>query len=262
MLKYPVQHEGTTEMVFCLVKYEIGEFIHSKMKARDGGGWQKLNGAPAVPLADKEKAINELEIRLRKNYLTYCDPLIPLHFLTLAMARALLWILRLAAHHPRQHRDRGAGLSQAEKDATFASCVEMFETGILLQSSKIAPQFRWHVVIHLPLDSFVYFLCELRRRTEGGLVDRAWYVVGEIFEKYPELSAGTGNSLFDAIGSLTLTAWEAREVALASSVREREEHVLSNQLPPDLNSMDWGDWNDWLQGNDFYGTDESGYLFR
>jgi len=226
MRELPVEHTGVTEMLFCLIKYEIGEFLHSKITVSGDGGWQELNSASAMaPLAAKERAINELDSRLEKKFLRYCDPLVPLHFLSISMARAFIRTLRIAVHHPRQYPDRGASLSQDEKDLIFSNCVEMFENSILLQSARVSQRFRWHVSLHLPLDPLIYMLNELRYRTTGALVDRAWRVVGAIFERYPGLSVGAGNSLYLSIGNLTLKAWEARAGELARHYQAQSEVV-------------------------------------
>lgn len=75
----PIEHIGATEMVYCLLKYEVGAFFgHSHHAAVFQGNPGKLiNGA--VPIATKDMVINELERLYEEKYLRRCDPKIPLH---------------------------------------------------------------------------------------------------------------------------------------------------------------------------------------
>lgn len=228
----PVEHTGITEMVFCLLRYEFGEFLrHSSSTSAFDGSWQKLSST-AVPLADKDRAIDELERLLKHKFLRYCNPLIPLHFLSATVARSAICKMRLVAHHPRQYPDRGARMPQKEKDMLFSNSLKMIEYDNLVQSTESTQRFLWHVNVHFQLDAFVYMLGELRHRTAGDLADRAWWQVNEVFEHHPEMITETKNALFVAIGHLTIKAWEAREAEFA-----RQHQSPPEVAPPHFISM-------------------------
>ena len=214
MTALPTEHTGITEMVFCLIRYSVGEFLrHSSTTSAFDGSWQKLSNS-ARSLTDKDKAIDELENLIEHKYLKYCDPLNPLHFLSAIMARSAICKMRLVAHHPRKYQDRGAQLPQQEKDMLFNNSLKMIEYDNLVQSTQSTQKFLWHVNVHLQLDACVYMLSELRHRTTGERVERAWRQLDEVYENHPEMIDDTKNTLNVAFGNLTIKAWEAREAQL------------------------------------------------
>lgn len=72
-------------------------------------------------------------------------------------------------------------------------------------------------------------LNELRRRT-GELVTTAWEQVKTVFDDHPRLVEDTDNTLYVAIGDLTLEAWEAREAALASEAADPSRQSTPNYI--------------------------------
>jgi hypothetical protein len=227
MKEPPMEHTGVTDMLFCSIRYEIGEFMRQKrsLKLFDGAGQR---GNVAVSLADKDKAIDEFEDMLEQKYLQYIDLSIPLHFLSAGLAGAAVCQMRLLAHHPRQYPDKGASLPQAEKDMLFSTSLKMVEYDSLGSNMDTIRGYTWHMKVYLQLDAFIYLLGELRNRTEGEEVDRAWHQIGLVFENHPEMVTNTKNSLYFAIGNLTLKAWEMR------SAVARLNHSLYQVATPDF----------------------------
>jgi hypothetical protein len=210
MKELPVEHPGITDMLFCSIRYEIGEFMrqYRSLKLFDGLGQRTT---AAVSLMEKDKAINEFEDMLEKKYLRYTDPSIPLHFLSAGLAKSAVCQMRLLAHHPRQYPDKGASLSQSEKDMIFSTSLKMVEYDNIGPTTNSVRGYMWHMKIYLQLDAFIYVLGELRNRIEGEQVDHAWQQVRLVFENHPEMVSDTKNSLYFAIGNLALKAWEKRE---------------------------------------------------
>lgn len=213
MKEPPVEHPGVTDMLFCSIRYEIGEFMRQKrsLKLFDGVGQR---GTAPVSVAEKDKAIDEFEDMLEQKYLRYTDLSIPLHFISAGLARGAVCQMRLLAHHPRQYPDRGASLPQAEKDMLFSTSLKMVEYDNLGSTTDTIRGYLWHMKVYLQLDAFIYLLSELRNRNEGDEVDRAWRQSGLVFKNHPEMVTNTKNSLFFAIGNLTLKAWEKRTAVL------------------------------------------------
>jgi hypothetical protein len=124
--------------------------------------------------------------------------------------------MRIMAHHPRQWPDKGASMSQREKDMLFTESLKEMEYDSVGLTSKAIRGYLWHVSSHFQLDAFIYLISELRYRTSGDLVERAWQQVKYSFENRPELITEIKNSLYYAIGNLTLKAWAKREEAMGS----------------------------------------------
>jgi hypothetical protein len=254
MKESPVEKEGATEMLFCCMRYEVGEAVR-----RTGGFGETKMGQFYIKngpdfITEKDKAIDALEARFEERYLRYCDPSIPLHLLAGFMSRTIICTMRLMAHHPRQYPDKGASMPQKEKDMLFSESLKELEIAAEGFSNKLVQGFQWHISVHFQLDAFIYVLSELRYRTTGDQVDHAWRQVEISFENRPEMLNEVKNSLYYAIGNLTLKAWAKREEAggiyqgshqltpprFISVLRSRRK--ISTPAPPQPNT-EWRDSN-------------------
>jgi hypothetical protein len=221
MAELPLEHTGVTEMIFCLIRYEFGEWLRGT-DSTGVGNMAKLSN-PTIPIAEKDKTIDELENIMESKYLRYCDPLIPLHSLSAAVARSMVCKLRLVTHHPRQLPDKGASMSREEKDMLFSTSLKMVEYDTLGQSTKSMKRFLWHINVHFQLDAFVFMLSELRVRKSGQLADKAWEQIQEVYDNHPEIINDRSNALYVAVGRLTVRAWEQREAELARQQQRQPE---------------------------------------
>jgi len=226
MREIPREHAGATEMMFCGIRYNVGKFLSSGPSNSQPGtpadaGLQRPS-SEAVSLAERDRSIGELEKILEDKFVKYCDPVLPLHFLSIIMARSAILVIWMKAHHPRQSPDTGASMTQ-EGEMMFAKSLKYLEYEAVGHSSKIVQQFAWHTTTHFQWHAFIYALSELRRRATGEGVDKAWQLVGDVYEHHPEMLCEGKSSLYKAVGSLAIKAWEAHE---AGYIR------LHGHLPP------------------------------
>lgn len=80
----PVERSGLTEMVFIRLRCEMAGF---GQKLRDLGATESTSM--------RNKAIDEFEQRIESEYLVHCDSSIPLHFISLLMAKQAICKLRI-----------------------------------------------------------------------------------------------------------------------------------------------------------------------
>ena len=221
MKEPPMEHTRVTEMVFCLTRCEIGEFLR---RIRSGtafsGCWHELSSSQ-IPLSTKDKVIEELEESLERKYLKYCDPSIPLHFISTAMTRSAICKMKYISHHPRLLPDRGAQMPQVEKDKIFSWALKMIEYSNVLHSNKGTQKLLWHIGMNKPIEAYIHVLNELRYRTSDDFANQAWRQIIECFEIWL-LASGPGekqrhSALHLALVALTVKAWDARESALRQS---------------------------------------------
>ncbi len=213
----PVEKEGPTEMIFCCLRNETAQALRNgKISKRRMEGERCFVPGAAI-MAEKDKAIDEIEARFHQRFLRFCDSSIPLHLLVMITAQSVICTLRIMAHHPRQYSDNGASMSQEEKDLIFTECVKEIEFDSLGHTNKSTQGYLWQIKEHFQLDAFIYLLSELRHRISGELVDRAWRQIELVFKHRPEFTQGTKNGLYFAIGNMALKAWEKREAALDGS---------------------------------------------
>ncbi|KAF4628725.1 hypothetical protein G7Y89_g9431 [Cudoniella acicularis] len=211
MKEPPLEKEGATEMIFCSMRYEVAQALRKRGSFTKDSDATWLNPTGPELLAEKDKSINELEKKFQDKYIRFCDPSIPLHLLSIYVAKIAICSMRIMAHHPRQYPDMGASLPQTEKDMLFGECINQMEMDSLGHTIKSVQGYRWHISTYIPLDAIIYLLSELRYRLTGDIVDRAWEQVKLAYEYYPELTADTNNALYVAIGNLTLKAWRKKE---------------------------------------------------
>ncbi|KAK9483584.1 hypothetical protein V1527DRAFT_498277 [Lipomyces starkeyi] len=194
MREQPTERAGSTEMSFCLMRYNVGEYLrHSS--PRNFVSEQNTG----LSLAEKDRVINELERLIEQSFLRYCDPVIPLHFLAATMARSAM-----------------CTMPQEDKDYRFSNSMRIIKYDNLIQSTKGTQKFLWHVGVYFQWDALIFVLRELCHRTAGEQSDRAWQPILTDMKK----------ALHVAIGNLTKKAWEARET---ESVRHHQ-----NRSPPEF----------------------------
>lgn len=111
-----------------------------------------------------------------------------------------------------------SSMPQSEKDMLFEMCLTELEIDNLGHQTELMTRFLWHIHVYFQVDAFIYVLSELRNRPTGHNVERAWEQLKLAYSYRPELIEDTKNSLFFAIGGLTIKAWEIRENALGYSV--------------------------------------------
>jgi hypothetical protein len=102
----PVESLGITEMIFFRLRCEIIGFVHEARKHMGS-------------LNVEDDAVDEFTRRIEREYLSYCDPLVPLHVMSAMMARSAMIKLRMGLRDPHFMLDRANRLSPAEKDRLF-----------------------------------------------------------------------------------------------------------------------------------------------
>jgi hypothetical protein len=120
-------------------------------------------------------------------------------------------------------------MPQTEKDMLFTESLKELEFDTLGHTVKAVQGYLWHVHGHFQMDAFIYILSELRYRTSGDLVDRAWEQIKLSFDNRPELITDTKNSLYMAVGNLTLKAWQKREEVVGHMLTPRFVTLLRAQ---------------------------------
>lgn len=213
MTELPRERVGSTDMMHVQCRFELVDFIRA-FKRPDGRRWGfEWLMTLEVPIEEKDRAIDRLEDHMQAKYLQYCDALKPLHFLTTITIRAALNSIRLNAHHPRHQGGSLADFPQKERDLLFDLGMKSMQYDCLAHQQKIIAGFRWHFDAYFQWAGMILLLIELRARTAGPLVDRAWDTVQEVFALHPDFIADGRKSLHVAVQALVLKAWAAREHA-------------------------------------------------
>ncbi|KAF7563735.1 hypothetical protein G7046_g384 [Stylonectria norvegica] len=238
MTEAPVEHQGPTEMMCVLVKFEVFNWLRSSPKAAlvfENIFHGPMQGRSSLIIEDG--AIDELEAHYKAKYFQVSDPRIPLHNLTYILATLAVCRMRFRVHHPRGRSLTSGGkeyATKAESDALFEAAlttVEMVDKGM---SSKFSSQLFTHMTTKAQMDAYIYIICELQRRCSGDRVALAWRLVEAMFKENPEVIDDTENSFYVALGDLVLVAWEARKGELI-----REQQFMELDVTPQFVRQLW-----------------------
>lgn len=94
----------------------------------------------------------------------------------------------------------------------------MIEYDNVLQSAETLRGYRWYTYMHFPVPAYMFLVTELRRRTAGPVVERAWVAVEDNYG----LRSGMNNlhsPMHAAFGGLLIKAWDARAAELRGEGR-------------------------------------------
>lgn len=214
MTELPPEREGATEMVFCMLRYQFGSFVTISTKPDFGADnrWKQFH-AGDLSLKNKDEFLDKLEADLESQFLRYCDPIEPLHFLCTLIVRSAVSGMRLRAHHPKQYEDGGASLPQEEKDQLFQWSLKALQYDNMAFSTPSIARFVWHIRCFFQYHALVYLLTEVRVRRVGDEVDTFWLELEKVYQHRPEFMQRK-QVIHKAISLLAIQAWDSREQEL------------------------------------------------
>ncbi|PYI02291.1 fungal-specific transcription factor domain protein [Aspergillus sclerotiicarbonarius CBS 121057] len=208
MTESPREHEGATEMIFCLARSEFGAWLRRWCKyAGTSLGTRGFLTSSSLSLAEKDRAIDQLSYTFDTRYLPYCDTSIPLHHMTAMLIRTVIDLLRFTAHHPRHYSGH---VAQKEKDYIFSTCLRIAENCDNVQMGVITQRYMWHAENHAPWEVLIYMLYELCHRVDGEETSKAWGLIDRICSRhYRDMQNRPRTAYYTAVHSLILKAWKA-----------------------------------------------------
>ncbi|KAK1070327.1 hypothetical protein LTR74_004243 [Friedmanniomyces endolithicus] len=210
MAETPSERIGATDMLFCLLRCEMGKF-YQKIKPFSGD-WGRMweLGDPAA-IREVEAMIGEMENNFETKYMRYCDPVTPIHFLALLLGRGAPQNARLRL---RLARVRACDdVDEAELRELWRLAMRMFDYDISAQTNPDLKKFSWHLQAIFQWDCLIWVLNSLRHGSRAVLgpheAQEAWTRIERMYTCHPQFLA-PGRALHAAIRKLTLRAWEGQ----------------------------------------------------
>ncbi|KAH8897233.1 hypothetical protein GQ53DRAFT_712959 [Thozetella sp. PMI_491] len=273
-----VQYTAATEMVYCLMKYDLWNFVRKPPKSRASNSLNPREDATKLvkstspeSMTRKRTLLAEVESLLREKYLEHLDSNIPLQRLSIAIANITVHRQRFVMFHPRNQPECGRFMSEDDQDLVFESSVRLLELDREVRSTSFSTSLLDHMTCRTQVEALVYMVSELRQRATGLFAERAWAVLEAMHSEQASVLQGD-HKFYIALADLTLEAWETRWhaiklrladvprfIELLQSVREKpgttseslvDIERLQTGLPGDLayeESFDWDHWNDLIQ---------------
>ena len=203
-------------VAFVAMRYELTSFAASRVarfrqQGKAPGQWDLH--ASGGDRAATEDAFKELEEIIESKYVRYYDPSQPLHLMTMLLARTAMNVIRFRTHHPR----RWASIEQtplSERQLVWEVSMKLLEQHIMVQSSPQLKRFAWHAAYFMQWHAFIHVLDTIRAMPLIADAEKAWSLVGSIYENNPNMVFDNKKPIHVAVSNLCLKAYSAREAVL------------------------------------------------
>ena len=209
MTEMPPERKGITSISLCLVRCRNLELLR-RLQSPDKSEirWESLAN-PNIPLALKDKLINEMEDDMESRVLRYCDPLIHLHTFVSLMCRSSICKMRMFAHRP--YSDNPNKVSPVDRKIVFANAKKLLEYVTLTSQAggkAILEKYSWQFGTSHLWNTVLYVLIELSHHSADPDVGRVWELIGQVFSGYPQVFEDSAGPVYTALGKWTLEVWD------------------------------------------------------
>ncbi|KAJ5527611.1 hypothetical protein N7513_011770 [Penicillium frequentans] len=206
MKDFPVEHEGTTEMTYCLIRCEVLRVMWKT------GYVQFCRGDTSKELSFSSRVslVNDLQRTLEEKYLRYCDWSIPLFKVCLTVARLTIARTWLVLYYPLLQKRNHCDIIQGIRDKLFFTSLKILELSQGLLRDPDIIHLSWHSKTHVQWHAVAFLLSEICLRPSSCDCDRAWGYIQTIYECW-RLKKNKGD-LWVPLKRLMAKASHAREI--------------------------------------------------
>ncbi|KAF5971122.1 bikaverin cluster-transcription factor [Fusarium coicis] len=205
MTEAPEEHEGYTQMTFCLIRCEMTK-----------AGW-KFGYASPIPRstataarANGERIVQELKSQLEKRYLRYFDESVPFMLFTTKVARLIVARTGLMIDFPRKQKE--AYTSTIVRDRLFSISMEVLELSSFIMTNSSISKWAWHSKAHIQWHAIIFVLSEICSRPASAECDRAWEFINTVHNRWNMNERGKRGNLWRPIKRLMVEARYVREM--------------------------------------------------
>ena len=226
MKDLPDPKNGWTAMTFSLINIELGKSMQNLVSIA-------ANSSPSAPPDEDARAgvIKDLSARIQ-DYLRYCNPVIPLHRMTLLCSRFLVRKLNFITRLQWSFLQHTGKRTEFATEENLVEALEILEPR-LFSDDGLLKQFTWARKAYPQYHVTMYVLWHLCVKPDGPNVDRAWKAVDIHFnqELLDPSTVGFGSK------STVLDALKTKAASIRAKHQEtRREKMRSNDGSPHHNS--------------------------
>jgi Fungal specific transcription factor domain len=207
----PREHTGTTEMTFCLIRFELSTTTRQLNFVPPGS-----SPSPSEPttrtLEEKNNIIEACRQRIEERYIQHCDTSVPIQWVCATVARIILAKLWLMAHHTSRANTTSAwqpGLQPENiRERFYNTSLEVVEFSHVLISNENTAKWGWLFRTYMHWRPVIFILAELCVGAPGPEFERGWRAVELVLsqEKLQEVQKGLLwqplNQLFEKANSV------------------------------------------------------------
>ncbi|KAI2616771.1 hypothetical protein GGR54DRAFT_221137 [Hypoxylon sp. NC1633] len=221
MKEAPVARENSTDMIYAVARAELGNFVRHSKSHLDFAN-------PALqPVAQEVRDVSEIgeltkvEKTIEEKYLKFCDPGVPIHYISIWMLReqiARCHLVELYSRHDWSTAKSSRGHLVSDEAMYYAFTMLKCDTNIMM--SPLTKGYHWLTHFHFQLPAYVHVIQELLRDPLSKHAEQAWQAMSDNFEaRFSRHGNRTtyANPLFRVFVTIILPAWDARLEATKGS---------------------------------------------
>jgi hypothetical protein len=242
MPEHPRDKLGCTDMSFCLLRFEMGNYFRRLTYVPPGPTKPGGNNDASMLLAEKESFVEECHRKIKEKYLDQCDMSKPLSWVVATVAKITMNKMWLMLYHPFQRQDRGSALPKETREKLFITSIENLEYSVRLDTEPKTLKWNWMFRTYMQWHALAFTLSELCHRTDHEVAERAWAAVESVRDARwgSELPEDTNSSqLWRPLKKIYRKAREAhqRDLPEAVSAQPRIANQPMRTYSPNPNPM-------------------------
>ncbi|KAH8161916.1 hypothetical protein CIB48_g6324 [Xylaria polymorpha] len=219
MTDFPPERIGSTDMTFCLIRYEIcalSRKVHTAVS-----GMAPCPRDSQVTLEEHEEKLLEMYEHIDQKYLRPCPDKETdlLNWVSATMARLIMSKMSLVIYQPLMP-STGTDLPTDVRDRLFMASIEVVEYSRVLNAEPKIRRWRWLFQTYNQWHAVAYLLLEVCRRSWSPSVERGWLVLNATFQ---------GDKSID---SAKPTIWVLLRKLMIQAKRHRENEIVRLRANP------------------------------
>ena len=216
----PLASNVSTEMVFCLARYELAataapdgmNTIPTLATTNASSNSSRGRPSESEPTSHPPKlrvGIDDYAKFVEATYLSSLDPSVPLHLFTIMITQQSLRKVQLVANVSSVLREPLA--SPELRQWAFEESLRLLEDDNTMQSTPSLQGWLWYTHMHFPFPAYMFLVHELKRTCSGEMCSRAWEAMDRNHRLRNLVGPGKkGSPMHLAYGKHFLEAWDAR----------------------------------------------------
>ncbi|CAH0042439.1 unnamed protein product [Clonostachys rhizophaga] len=231
-----------SESIFVVVRSELADFL------RHTSAFLDFHHPRLKPIAKELPdggSLLSLRKRIENDYLQYCDPENPIHYLTIWTTHAFIAKQRMIQYYATLAHS-GLPATETEMDDAMVLAFEMLDCDTKLLSTPKTKPFIWFIRSHFPFPGYMHIIYDLRRRPFSRHADRAWEVMANNYDFRIHTMSRMKGPITKVFGKFILRSWDARVAEWKSDQPLKTPRIVQQiwemeaKDNPPTDNMAWG----------------------
>ncbi|KAJ9409791.1 transcriptional regulator family: Fungal Specific TF [Paecilomyces variotii] len=194
-MEMPEEHNGFTEMTFCLLRCEM-TVAHCRLPHVTS-----TKGPVMLALEEHIYELAKIQVHLQEKYLRFCELSVPIQWVTDTVVRMVFARSWLVAHFS-QWMSKEIPLDSSLREQMFQTAIEVVELAYLLETDDRTVKWSWFFEAYMQWHAAAFILAELCDRQCSPEAHRAWSVVDRAIRRWSQKDFQKGVMILKPISRL------------------------------------------------------------